>query len=84
MKVEVIIGILCITIIVIVALGMGYDGAMASSGFALIGALLGWQGKKAADRRGKNTEAVEAALKKLGYNEESVADVVQKMKERRK
>lgn len=80
MKVELIIGILCITIIVIAALAMGYDGAMAGSAFALIGALLGWQGKKQLDKRGGNIEAAAAALRKAGYTENSILEIAAKIK----
>jgi len=80
MKLELIIGILCITIIVIVAMSMGYDGAMVSSAFALIGALLGWQGKKQLDKRGGNIEATAAALRKAGWTENSILEIAKILK----
>jgi len=62
MKVELIIGFLCVTIIVTVALVMGYDGALASGAVAVIGGLLGWQGNRDdKTRRGRgNSEGLPA------------------------
>jgi len=83
MKVELIIGFLCVTIIVTVALVMGYDGALASGAVAVIGGLLGWQGKKAADRRGGNVEALTASLKKASFSDDMIASIIQTIKKGR-
>jgi len=80
MKIELIIGFLCITAIVIVAMGMGYDGVLASSAFALIGGLLGWQGKKVADKKGGNVEATSASLKRVGLSQEIIDSIILSIK----
>ena len=84
MKLELVIGILCITIIVITALALGYDGAMAGSAFALIGALLGWQGKKQLDKKKGNVEATTTTLKKAGFTEDMILSILETLKRRPK
>jgi len=83
MKVEMVIGMLCITIIVGIAVGMGYDGVLAGSGIAIIGGLLGWQGKKVADKRGGNTVATAAGLKRAGFTDVKIEKIISIMKQRR-
>lgn len=84
MKVELIIGILCISIIVIIAMGLGFDGAMASTGLAIIGGLLGWQGKKQLDKKKGNVEAATTTLKKAGFSEDMIAGILETLKRRSK
>ncbi len=80
MKVEIVIGMLCITIIIGIAVGMGYNGVLAGSGVAIIGGLLGWQGKKAADKRGGNIDATTAGLKRAGFTDAQIWEIISKVK----
>lgn len=80
MKLMYVIGFLCITVILVTALGMGYNGALASGGVGAIVAVLTWQGRKQVDKKGNNIEAVVAALTKLGYKDRSVKRIASKMK----
>lgn len=83
MKVELIIGFLCVTIIVVTALALGYDGVLAGTGLSAIAGLLGWQGKRALDRRGGNVEALTASLKKAGFSDDRIAGIIDTIKRRK-
>lgn len=74
------VGAVCIAIIVVTGLAMGHNGVLASIGVGAIVTILTWQGKKVADRRGGNIEAVAAALKKAGYTDKYIAGVINKIK----
>ena len=50
MKLTIIIGSLCITIIVVTALVLGYDGVLAGAGLSVIAGLTGWQAKVIKDK----------------------------------
>uniref|UniRef100_A0A6M3L1Q2 Uncharacterized protein n=2 Tax=viral metagenome TaxID=1070528 RepID=A0A6M3L1Q2_9ZZZZ len=83
MKLEMIIGFLCVTIIVVAGMALGYDGVLAASALSLIGGLLGWQGKKVLDKRGGNTEATTASLKKAGFSDDMIAGIIDTIKRRK-
>ena len=78
-----VIGVLCLTIIIVVALYLGYDGALAGAGASAIVAILTWQSKKALDRRGTNTEALKASLKRAGFKNDKIKVIVANVKKRR-
>lgn len=83
MKLELCIGILCITIMIVTALALGHDGAMVASGLAIVGGLLGWQGKKLKDKRGNNIDALIASLKKASFSDDMIMGVIQTIKRRK-
>lgn len=74
------IGFLCITVIITVALVMGHNGVLAGAGASAIVGVLTWQARKVADKRGGNVDAMSAALRKAGFNDQSVTEVASKLK----
>lgn len=50
MKITIIIGCLCITIIIVSALALGYNGVLAGAGLSIIAGLTGWEAKVIKDK----------------------------------
>jgi len=79
-KLHIIIAVLAISMIVIAALAMGYNTTLTTAGISAIVMLCTWEAKRVSDRRGTNSEAIVAGLKKAGYSDKFIRTVQTKIK----